>query len=699
MLKTKKPASSSATTTFRLRGVGKATATHLARLQIYSPEDLLFHLPSRYQDRTHIEPMRLLRPGQEAVVQGVITRVTAPTRGRTKLLCECRDQSGVIQLRFFHVLSFQSHILCEGSELRCYGEVRLGQLGYEMTHPEFQLIQPGKNLPVDEHLTPIYPATEGLSQYMLRKLTANALEWMTQGARMEELLPAGMLEDIELPTLKAALQFIHRPSRETPLTELAEVRTPAQRRLIFEELLAHRLSLLQVKQSFQSQRSVALIDGGELEARFLAQLPFKLTNAQARVAAEVGVDLAREQPMLRLVQGDVGSGKTVIAALAMLRAIANGSQAVLMAPTELLAEQHYRNFTRWFETMGLRVVYLAGSVKSRARAAALQAMENGEAQLIIGTHALFQESVKFLKLALVVIDEQHRFGVHQRALLREKGIQADIFPHQLIMTATPIPRTLAMSFYADLDCSVIDELPPGRTPIMTTVMAGDRRDEIVERIRRACAEGRQVYWVCPLIEESEVINCQAATTTAESLQSQLTNLKVGLIHGRMRAEEKERVMRSFQTGETQLLVATTVIEVGVDVPNASVMIIENAERLGLSQLHQLRGRVGRGAVASYCVLLYQQPLSMMSKERLTVMRESTDGFHIAQRDLELRGPGEVLGTRQTGELAFRVADLLRDKEMLQSVQAIADQIMKDYPQLIAPLVLRWMGVKSQYGEV
>lgn len=699
MLKTKKPSSSSAVSPFRLRGVGKATATHLARLQIYSPEDLLFHLPSRYQDRTHIEPMRMLRPGQEAVVQGVITRVTTPTRGRTKLLCECRDQTGVIHLRFFHVLSFQSNILCEGSELRCYGEIRLGQQGYEMTHPEFQLIQPGKTLPVDDHLTPIYPATEGLSQYMLRKLTANALEWMGLGDRMGELLPAGMLAAHQLPTLKAALQFIHRPPRETPLTQLAEVSTAAQRRLIFEELLAHRLSLLQVKQSFQSQRSAALVGRGDLEGKFLAQLPFQLTNAQARVAAEVSLDLAREQPMLRLVQGDVGSGKTVIAALAMLRAIENGSQAVLMAPTELLAEQHYRNFTRWFEAMGVRVVYLAGSVKSRARTAALQAIENGEAQLIIGTHALFQESVKFLKLALVVIDEQHRFGVHQRALLREKGIQAETFPHQLIMTATPIPRTLAMSFYADLDCSVIDELPPGRTPIMTTVMAGDRRDEIVERIQRACAEGRQVYWVCPLIEESEVINCQAATTTAESLQSQLPKLKVGLIHGRMRAEEKERAMRSFQTGETQLLVATTVIEVGVDVPNASVMIIENAERLGLSQLHQLRGRVGRGAVASYCVLLYQPPLSMMSKERLTVMRESTDGFHIAQRDLELRGPGEVLGTRQTGELSFRVADLLRDKEMLRSVQMVADQIMKDYPQLIAPLVLRWMGMKSQYGEV
>lgn len=699
MLKTQKTASSSAVSTFRLRGVGKATAALLARLQIFSPADLLFHLPSRYQDRTHIEPMRMLRPGRDAVVQGVITRVTLPTRGRTKLLCECRDQTGVIQLRFFHVLSFQSSVLREGNEVRCYGEVRFGPQGYEMSHPEFQLIVPEKPLPIDDHLTPIYPATEGLSQHMLRKLMGSALEWMATCDEMKELLPAELLAVYQLPTLKAALQCVHRPSRETPLTELADVKTPAQQRLIFEELLAHRLSLLQVKQSFQSQHSIPLVDNNGLTARFLAQLPFQLTAAQTRVAEEVACDLARDKPMLRLVQGDVGSGKTVIAALAMLRAVENGHQAALMAPTELLAEQHQRNFHRWFEPLGVRVVFLSGSVKSRARTAALQAIASGEAQIIIGTHALFQEAVNFSRLALVVIDEQHRFGVHQRALLREKGIQSETFPHQLIMTATPIPRTLAMSFYADLDCSVIDELPPGRTPIVTTVMAGDRRDEVVERIRKACNEGRQVYWVCPLIDESEVINCQAATTTAESLQSQLTGLKVGLIHGRMRAEEKERAMRAFQQAETQVLVATTVIEVGVDVPNASVMIIENAERLGLSQLHQLRGRVGRGGVASYCVLLYQNPLSMMSKERLTVMRESTDGFHIAQRDLELRGPGEVLGTRQTGELSFRVADLLRDKSMLRGVQEIADRIINDYPDLIAPLVLRWMGARSHYGEV
>jgi ATP-dependent DNA helicase RecG len=568
-----------------------------------------------------------------------------------------------------------------------------------MVHPEFQQIIEGKPLPIDQHLTPIYPATEGLSQYMLRKLSGSALSWMQYEKSFQELLPETLLQSHGFPSIKEALQFIHRPPRDTAMQQLIESKTRPQQRLIFEELLAHRISLLHVKQAFQSQVGLSLKPQASLSQTFLASLPFALTQAQLRVSQEISADLERASPMLRLVQGDVGSGKTVVAALAMLRAVENGYQAAMMAPTELLAEQHYRVFKHWFEPLGLNVVHLAGKVKGRARSAALKAIASGEAQIILGTHALFQTDVTFSNLALVIVDEQHRFGVHQRALFREKGMQANRYPHQLIMTATPIPRTLAMSFYADLDVSVIDELPPGRTPIQTTVAANSRRDEMIARIRDACRQGRQVYWVCPLIEESDVLNCQAATNLAEQLQQILPELSIGLIHGRMHSDDKEAAMQAFQQRNTHLLVATTVIEVGVDVPNASVMIIENAERLGLSQLHQLRGRVGRGSIASHCVLLYQHPLSALAKERLAVMRETTDGFKIAQRDLELRGPGEVLGTRQTGELSFQVADLLRDNAILPAVQQAATLIMRDHPQAVAPLVKRWLGKRDEYVAV
>lgn len=685
-------------TSFRLRGVGKQIAKHLARLDIYSLEDLLFHLPTRYQDRTQIQTIRQLIPGEQVVVEGIIKSVFAPKSGRTKLLCELQDETGRIFLRFFNVLSFQTDVLKPGNRLRCFHEVRMGPNGLEMVHPEFKLIAEGKQLPIDQHLTPIYPATEGLSQYMLRKLTSNALEALDADATFQELLPQSMLETYSFPSYKESLRFLHRPPRETLIPQLEDSKTAPQKRLVFEELLAHRISLLNLKHAFQAKTGAPLSRQETLATQFLQQLPFQLTNAQARVVEEIKIDLTKSYPMLRLVQGDVGSGKTVIAALTMLQAIENGYQAAMMAPTELLAEQHYRVFKRWFEPLGVKVVFLSGHVKGRARTEALTAIESGAAQIVLGTHALFQEEVKFAKLALVIVDEQHRFGVHQRATFREKGMHADYFPHQLVMTATPIPRTLAMSFYADLDVSVIDELPPGRTPIMTTVVAGSRRDEVIERIREACKQGRQVYWVCPLIEESEVLNCQAATQTAELLTKLLPKLNINLIHGRMSASEKEKVMSLFQAGETHVLVATTVIEVGVDVPNASVMIIDNAERLGLSQLHQLRGRVGRGSVASFCVLLYQQ-LSEIAKERLMVMRDTTDGFKIAQRDLELRGPGEVLGTRQTGELSFRVADLLRDSEMLPQVQQAAELIMRDHPQIIDALLQRWVGSGKEYGKV
>ncbi len=685
--------------TFKLRGVGPQTAAHLARLNIHSVRDLLLHLPVRYQDRTKIQPMRFVRVGQETVVEGVVRSVGRPPRGKTKVLIELCDDGGFILLRFFHVLTFQKEAMQVGTRLRCYGEVRFGPQGFEMTHPEFQVIRDDDHKAIDQFLTPVYPATDGLSQYMLRKLTGTALSVMRSEQTFNELLPEDVLQLVSLPSLQASIAFVHRPPAETPMMELMEHQTSHQKRMVFEELLAHRLSLLRIKAAFQSHIAAALPANMEWQEKFLASLPFNITHAQQRVVAEISGDMALSKPMLRLVQGDVGSGKTVVAALAMLQAMANGYQTVMMAPTELLAEQHYRNFKNWFEPLGLNVICLTGSIKGRARAAALESVHNGSAHVVLGTHALFQEGVEFAKLALVIIDEQHRFGVQQRAMLRDKGAQAAVHPHQLIMTATPIPRTLSMSFYADLDMSVIDELPPGRTPVTTTVLHNSRRDEVVTRVQDACQQGRQVYWVCPLIEESEVLDCQAATTAAEELQQRLPSLKVALIHGRMKPDEKEKIMRAFKAGETHLLVATTVIEVGVDVPNASVMVIENAERLGLSQLHQLRGRVGRGTAVSHCVLLYQYPLSKLAKERLSVMRETTDGFKIAQRDLELRGPGEVLGTKQTGDLSFHVADLLRDSELLPTVQKAADLIVAHHTDCIEPLIQRWLANKVDYAKV
>jgi ATP-dependent DNA helicase RecG len=684
----------------RLRGVGKATEKHLSRLNISSVRDLLFHLPLRYQDRTQVEPIYQVIPGEEAVIEGTIHAVEKPLRGRTKLMCELRDTSGKIYLRFFHVMPFQLVTLKIGVRLRCYSMVRLSLKGLEMTHPEYQIITEGKLIPVEQHLTPIYPATEGLGQYTLRKLAVNALAWMQKESSFDELLPATLLKILSLPTFKEALMFVHQPPRDVTMTDLIENKTSSQKRLILEELLAHRLSLLHVKHLFQSQPGIPLSKEKEkISPLFLQQLPFHLTNAQKRVVDEIKIDLTRPHPMLRLIQGDVGSGKTVVAALAMVQAIENGFQAAMMAPTELLAEQHFRVFKNWLEPLGINVVFLSGNVKARARKLALQAIENGEAQVILGTHALFQKEVTFSKLALIIVDEQHRFGVHQRALFREKGLHSDHYPHQLIMTATPIPRTLAMSFYADLDCSIIDELPPGRTPVVTSVIASSRRDEVIDRIRGACVTGRQAYWVCPLIEESETLACQAAIKTAEQLQQLLPELKIELIHGRMNGNSKEAAMQAFQTGKAHVLVATSVIEVGVDVANASLMVIENAERLGLSQLHQLRGRVGRGSVESHCVLLYQHPLSQIARERLAVVRETTDGFKIAQRDLELRGPGEVLGTRQTGEVSFRIADLMRDSEMLSQVQQVATAVMRELPENVEPLIHRWLGEGKEYGRI
>lgn len=683
----------------RLRGVGPQMVKLFARLNIHCVQDLLLHLPARYQDRSKVTPMRQLVAGREAVVEGEIHSVGQPKRTKTKLLCELRDDSGYVLLRFFHVHSFQKDQLKKGVRVRCYGDVRFGPKGFEMAHPEFKVISEEYPLPTEKHLTPIYPATDGLSQHMLRKITSAALTYLNQPSMFKELLPESVLATLSMRTLKESIRFLHRPPCDTPINELMAVETPAQQRLVFEELLAHRLSMLRVKESFQRHSSVALTEGVKWQENFSTSLPFELTGAQKRTVKEINQDLQQAKPMLRLVQGDVGSGKTIVAAMAMLNAHASGYQSVMMAPTELLAEQHYRNFKAWLEPLGLTVICLTGSMKTKERKEALEKVTSGAAHVVLGTHALFQSGVEFHKLALVVIDEQHRFGVEQRAMLRDKAAGENVFPHQLIMTATPIPRTLSMSFYADLDISVIDELPPGRTPVATTVISNSRRDEVVARIEDACASGRQVYWVCPLIEESEVLDCQAATTLSEQLSKWLPNIKIALIHGRMSPQEKDDIMRAFKNNETQILVATTVIEVGVDVPNASVMVIENAERLGLSQLHQLRGRVGRGAVASNCVLMYQHPLSRMAKERLAVMRDTNDGFKIAQRDLELRGPGEVLGTKQTGDMSFRIADLLRDNELLPHVQRAANDILANHPQYVELIMQRWLGQRIGYAKV
>ncbi len=682
-----------------LTGVGKRIAERLSHLGIHNVQDLLFHLPLRYQDRTRVYAIRDLHPGDHVVVEGQVETIMNPKAGRTRLFIGLKDPTGRLHLRFFYVNAAQRQTLQVGTHLRCYGEVRLGTHGLEMIHPEYRIMTPDVILPVEENLTPIYPATEGLSQLMLRKLTNQALQLMNNGGILQEILPASILQTLTLPSLQNALHFVHRPPTDAPVDLLVEGQHVTQKRLVFEELLAHRLSLLHLKKSFQLQQAIQFKTPGKLSQQLLAALPFKLTSAQKKVAEEIAADLREPHPMLRLVQGDVGSGKTIVAALGILQAVESGYQTAILAPTELLAEQHFRTFQNWLSPLGIHVVMLSGQMKAAPRREAVAAIAEHKAHVVIGTHAIFQKEIEFASLAFVVVDEQHRFGVQQRALLREKGVQKNYYPHQLIMTATPIPRTLAMSVYADLDYSVIDELPPGRTPVTTSVLSNSRRDEILERIRDACASGRQAYWVCTLIEESEVLQCKAAENTSEELRNALPELKIGLLHGRMPSQEKEKMMQAFKSGELHLLVATTVIEVGVDVPNASLMVIDNAERLGLAQLHQLRGRVGRGAIASHCLLMYQAPLSNLAKARLGVMRETTDGFKIAQRDLEIRGPGEVLGTRQTGDVSLRIADLVRDSDLLPAVQQAATLLQREHPDLVDPLIKRWLGNRERFGHV
>jgi len=680
-----------------VKGVGEVLAGKLARLGLETLQDVLFHLPLRYQDRTRIRPIGSLAPMQDAVIEGCVASAEQQQGRRRSLLVRVQDASGSIGLRFYYFHPAQLAGFKRGARLRCYGEVRTGAAGLEIYHPEYRLLTDDEAEPADDCLTPIYPLTEGVTQQRLRLLTDEALKRLSPQS-LTDWLPAALCERYRLAALQPALRFLHRPAADANLALLAEGRHPAQQRLAFEELLAHQLSLQQLRQQLRAQQAARLPPAPHLQARFIENLGFALTHAQQRVAAEIAHDLAQSQPMLRLLQGDVGAGKTLVAALAALAAIAAGFQVALMAPTEILAEQHQQNFQRWLAPLGFEVAWLAGKLKGKARQAALAQIAEG-APMVVGTHALFQDGVRFARLALVIIDEQHRFGVQQRLALREKGAAGYACPHQLIMTATPIPRTLAMSAYADLDTSILDELPPGRTPVNTLVLADSRRAEVVERVRAACVGGRQAYWVCTLIEESEELTCEAAETRFAQLCSDLPDVRIGLLHGRMKSTEKALIMQAFKEGRLQLLVATTVIEVGVDVPNASLMIIENPERLGLAQLHQLRGRIGRGSAASHCVLLYQSPLSQQGRERLGILRETTDGFVIAEKDLELRGPGEVLGTRQTGELQFAIADLLRDAPLLPAVREAAETLLQDFPQHAQPLIARWLRQGQRYGQV
>lgn len=682
-----------------LHGVGKQVAEQLARLGIHTVEDVLFHLPLRYEDHTQIKSLANVTVGESVLVEGTIqsTKVNFGKQRRV-FTCIISDGTGTVALRFFHFYSSLQEKLKSGVRLRCFGEVRQGYQGLELVHPQYELIDHfNSETLLEEHLTPIYPSNSNLTQ----SLFYNLINQIFEKHEIIDYIPEEVRNQFKLLPLKEALHTLHHPPPDISFKALREGEHPAQRRLAFEELLAHHLSFYTLKTRAHTRNAPCLDDSGQLTQTLLAQLPFKLTVAQQRVYTEIAANLRATYPMQRLLQGDVGSGKTIVAALSALQAIEAGYQVAVMAPTELLSEQHKRTFMQWLEPLQIELAWLTGSLTKKKREQALEKIATGQAQLVIGTHALFQKDVEFAKLGLVIVDEQHRFGVHQRLALRNKGSQDGIYPHQLIMTATPIPRTLAMTAYADLDISIIDELPPGRTPVNTVIIPNTRRDEVMARIQHVCQhEERQAYWVCTLIEESEAMQFQAAEETAKLLQKALPNLRIGLIHGRIKSKEKEQVMEKFQGKQLDLLVATTVIEVGVDVPNASLMIIENPERLGLAQLHQLRGRVGRGALQSYCVLLYQPPLSEIAKSRLAIIRDNYDGFVIAQRDLEIRGPGEVLGTRQKGVLNLRIADLQRDKALLLGDIAKAGTIFsQQYPEQCQLLIQRWVKEGLHYGEV
>lgn len=679
-------------TVHQLQGVGTASAALLEKLNIFTTDDLLFHLPRDYEDRSTIIPMNQLVVGRSYLLEGTVSSIDFPPGKRKSMAVLLEDDFGKVTLRFYHIYKALTDKMRSGNRLRVFGEVRVGARGLELYHPEIQQISAQTALP-KTRLTAIYPSTEGLTQAKLREYVRQALEQHSEN--LPELLPEKFTNGY---ALKEALEYIHEPPIDANMQQLMQGSHPAQQRLIFEELVAHQISLLTRRAYIREIEAPAFEPSTILAKKLLANLPFNMTGAQRRVSKEIMIDLKQHQPMLRLVQGDVGAGKTLVAAVAACHALEAGWQVALMAPTEILAEQHYLNFKRWFEPLGIQVAWLSGKQKGKARTQAEAIIRGGLAQLVVGTHALFQENVEFARLGLVIIDEQHRFGVDQRLALRNKGAE-QMTPHQLVMTATPIPRTLAMSAYGDLDTSVIDELPPGRTPIQTVTIPLDRREEVLQRIATNCQEGKQAYWVCTLVEQSETLDAQAAEATYAEIKERFPSLNIGLVHGKMKADEKQSVMQQFKNNELQLLIATTVIEVGVDVPNASIMVIENAERLGLSQLHQLRGRVGRGAKASFCALLYKTPLSQNGQERLSILRESNDGFVIAEKDLELRGPGELLGTKQTGDMGFRVAKLERDDHLLTQAHYVAEQVLKDYPVNAEALLKRWLPEAPRYAYV
>lgn len=682
-----------------LSGVGAQTAEKLARLHVNTLQDVLFHLPYRYEDRTRVTPLADLLPEQTAVVIAQIEHAKLVFGRRRSLLVSLSDGEAYLGLRLFYFNKGQESALQNGAWVRCFGEVRRSVNGLEMVHPEYRVFATQPTGAMADTLTPVYPTVDGLSQSFWRKITEQALAIglpLLPELVTSELAPAKLQAIFAALSVSDALKALHRPPPTTELSAMREARTPAHQRLIVEELLAHHFRFRRARLLRSKEHAYSLRPDHKLQSQFLAILGFTLTAAQQRVSREIFADLAKQQPAMRLVQGDVGSGKTVVAAAAMLVAVANGKQVALMAPTELLAEQHHRTLTGWFKHLGIEVRFLASRLKASEKKAVLAQLATGELKVVVGTHALIQASVTFADLCLVVIDEQHRFGVAQRLALRSKAADGCV-PHQIAMTATPIPRTLAMTFYADLDVSSIDELPPGRKPVQTVVMSiAAKRDGVVERLRTACVKGRQAYWVCPLIDESEVLAVQAATAVAEELAERLPALSVGLVHGRLKSDEKDRVMAAFRDGEVDVLVATTVIEVGVDVPNASLMIIENAERMGLAQLHQLRGRVGRGSEQSFCILLYQSPLSAHAQQRLETLRNTNDGFVIAEKDLEIRGAGEVLGTRQTGSVTFRVADIMRDQAWLSQIEPCANALQQTAPQHIDLLIDRWIGQREDY---
>ncbi|GAC1619417.1 MAG: ATP-dependent DNA helicase RecG [Nevskia sp.] len=692
-----KPALTLATEATFLKGAGPAVAMKLRPLGLLTVRDLLLHLPSRYEDRRRILPLNAIKAGEEALVCGQVVAVDVRFAGRRLLRVAIDDGQAGLVLRFFHFNEVQKAAFVEGRWVRAFGTVRLGAQGAaEMVHPEYRVAENAALLPPEDRLTPIYPLTTGITQTRLRGLIRQALAVAQQDADFGAEFPG-----LAGPNTLAALRVLHEPDGRD-LGDLLLERHPAQLRLIREELLAHQLCMRLLRRQVKTTPGARIEHVPAAMAALQEKLPFAMTGAQRRVIGEIGHDLAAGRPMLRLVQGDVGSGKTVVAAAAMLGCALGGLQAVLMAPTELLVEQHARTLGGWLGAVGVEVGLLSGRMKKAEKEEAASRAARGTTPVWVGTHAVFQSEVRFRKLGLVVVDEQHRFGVGQRLALRDKGA-AGVMPHQLIMSATPIPRTLAQTIYADLDVSVIDELPPGRTPVQTVALSNERRPEVLSRIGEACRAGRQAYWVCTLIEENDQLQAQAAEETYRQLREELPELRVGLVHGRLKSAEKDAQMRAFQSGATQLLVATTVIEVGVDVPNASIMIIDNAERLGLSQLHQLRGRVGRGAAASQCLLMYQPPLGEGSRARLEVMRTTHDGFVIAQKDLELRGPGELLGRRQTGLVGLKIADPIRDSAQIPALQKLADDWLagrpasgpKDAQRLIA----RWVGDAERYAQV